>query len=34
MLRQRKYLNLTDTDIEEVLSNFKTIIETADSTEF
>ena len=34
MLRPRKYLNLTDTDIEEVLTNFETIINIADSTEF
>jgi hypothetical protein len=34
MLRPRKYLNLTDTDIEEVLNNFEIIINTADSTEF
>jgi hypothetical protein len=34
MLRERKYLNLTDTDIEEVLNNFKIIIDTANSKEF
>lgn len=34
MARTRKYLNLTDTDIDEVISIFNTLIKLADSDEF